>query len=120
MPAASVASSSIPPLLRLRRASLARAAYAAFEGRIVAPDFAGGARTGAQRHPLPDHCPGIMETPMLPGMPAEVQDALNKMVPFPTRIKPAEYAALVRHIAENAYLNGEVIRLMAPSAMGAK
>jgi NAD(P)-dependent dehydrogenase (short-subunit alcohol dehydrogenase family) len=56
--------------------------------------------------------PGIMETPMLMGMPAEVQDALGKMVPFPSRMgKPSEYAALVRHIAENSYLNGEVIRL---------
>ena len=34
------------------------------------------------------------------------------MVPFPSRLgKPAEYAALVRHICENGYLNGEVIRL---------
>ena len=46
------------------------------------------------------------------GMPPEVQDALGKMVPFPSRLgKPAEYAALVRHIMENAMLNGEVIRL---------
>jgi hypothetical protein len=41
-----------------------------------------------------------------------VQDALGKMVPFPSRLgKPAEYAALVRHIIENEMLNGEVIRL---------
>ena len=38
--------------------------------------------------------------------------SLGKMVPFPSRLgKPAEYAALVRHIMENAMLNGEVIRL---------
>jgi NAD(P)-dependent dehydrogenase (short-subunit alcohol dehydrogenase family) len=56
--------------------------------------------------------PGIFETPMLLGMPKEVQDALGKMVPFPSRLgKPAEYAALVRHIVENEMLNGEVIRL---------
>ena len=56
--------------------------------------------------------PGIMETPMLMGMPQEVQDALGKMVPFPSRLgKPAEFAGLVRHIIENPYLNGEVIRL---------
>lgn len=56
--------------------------------------------------------PGIMETPMLMGMPQEVQDSLGKMVPFPSRLgRPAEFAALVRHIIENAYLNGEVIRL---------
>ena len=56
--------------------------------------------------------PGIFETPMLLGMPQEVQDALGKMVPFPSRLgKPHEYAQLVRQIAENAMLNGEVIRL---------
>jgi len=56
--------------------------------------------------------PGIMETPMLMGMPQEVQDSLGKMVPFPSRLgRPAEFAALVRHIIENTYLNGEVIRL---------
>ena len=65
--------------------------------------------------------PGIMETPMLMGMPQEVQDALGKMVPFPSRLgKPAEYAALVRHIVENAYLNGEVIRLDGAIRMAAK
>jgi hypothetical protein len=45
-------------------------------------------------------------------MPPEVQDALGKMVPFPSRLgKASEYAALVRHIVENEMLNGEVIRL---------
>jgi NAD(P)-dependent dehydrogenase (short-subunit alcohol dehydrogenase family) len=56
--------------------------------------------------------PGVFETPMLQGMPTEVQDALGQTVPFPPRLgRPAEFAALVRHIAENVYLNGEVIRL---------
>ncbi len=65
--------------------------------------------------------PGIMETPMLMGMPQEVQDSLGKMVPFPSRLgKPAEYAALVRHIIENSYLNGEVIRLDGAIRMAAK
>ncbi|AKU22053.1 3-hydroxyacyl-CoA dehydrogenase [Massilia sp. MB5] len=56
--------------------------------------------------------PGIFETPMLLGMPAEVQDALGKMVPFPSRLgKPAEYAQLAKAIIENVMLNGETIRL---------
>jgi NAD(P)-dependent dehydrogenase (short-subunit alcohol dehydrogenase family) len=56
--------------------------------------------------------PGIFETPMLLGMPAEVQDALGKMVPFPSRLgKPAEYAQLAKSIIENQMLNGETIRL---------
>ena len=56
--------------------------------------------------------PGIFETPMLLGMPQEVQDALGKMVPFPSRLgRPEEYAHLAKAIIENVMLNGETIRL---------
>jgi NAD(P)-dependent dehydrogenase (short-subunit alcohol dehydrogenase family) len=56
--------------------------------------------------------PGIFETPMLLGMPQDVQDALGLMVPFPPRLgKPAEYAHLAKAIIENVMLNGETIRL---------
>jgi NAD(P)-dependent dehydrogenase (short-subunit alcohol dehydrogenase family) len=56
--------------------------------------------------------PGIMLTPMMAGMTEEVQQSLGASVPFPKRMgNPAEYAALVLHIIENGYLNGEVIRL---------
>ena len=100
---------------------LGQAAYAASKGAIVAltlPVAREFARSGIRCLTI---APGIMETPMLLGMPAEVQESLNKMVPFPTRMgKPSEYAALVRHIAENSYLNGEVIRLDGAIRMGAK
>jgi NAD(P)-dependent dehydrogenase (short-subunit alcohol dehydrogenase family) len=56
--------------------------------------------------------PGIFETPMMAGMPKEVQDSLGKSVPFPPRLgRPPEFAALARHVFENTMLNGEVIRL---------
>ncbi len=56
--------------------------------------------------------PGIFETPMLLGMPQDVQDALGRMVPFPPRLgKPDEYAHLAKAIIENVMLNGETIRL---------
>ncbi len=65
--------------------------------------------------------PGIMETPMLTSMPADVQDSLGKMVPFPSRMgRPAEFASLVEHIFTNDYLNGEVIRLDGAIRMAAK
>jgi len=65
--------------------------------------------------------PGIFETPMLSGMPKEVQDSLGKQVPFPSRLgRPAEYAALVKHIVENEMLNGETIRLDGAIRMGPK
>jgi NAD(P)-dependent dehydrogenase (short-subunit alcohol dehydrogenase family) len=53
-----------------------------------------------------------MATPMLLSFPQEVQDSLNRSVPFPARMgRPEEFAQLVGHIIENDYLNGEVIRL---------
>ena len=56
--------------------------------------------------------PGIFATPMLAGMPQDVQDSLGKQVPFPPRLgKPEEFAALVQTIFEVPYLNGETIRL---------
>lgn len=56
--------------------------------------------------------PGIFGTPMLSGMPQEVQDSLGKQVPFPPRLgRPEEFAALVQTIFEVTYLNGETIRL---------
>ena len=56
--------------------------------------------------------PGIFGTPMVKGMPQEVQDALGAMVPFPSRLgQPEEYAKLAISICENSMLNGETIRL---------
>jgi NAD(P)-dependent dehydrogenase (short-subunit alcohol dehydrogenase family) len=100
---------------------LGQAAYAASKGGIVAltlPVARELARSGIRVVTI---APGIMETPMLLGMPAEVQESLGKMVPFPSRMgKPAEFAGLVKHIAENSYLNGEVIRLDGAIRMGTK
>jgi NAD(P)-dependent dehydrogenase (short-subunit alcohol dehydrogenase family) len=56
--------------------------------------------------------PGIFATPMLAGMPQELQDSLGRQVPFPARLgRPEEFAAMVQAIFEVAYLNGETIRL---------
>jgi NAD(P)-dependent dehydrogenase (short-subunit alcohol dehydrogenase family) len=56
--------------------------------------------------------PGIFLTPMLMGLSEEVRSSLAASIPFPQVLgKPEQYAALARHIIENRYLNGEVIRL---------
>jgi NAD(P)-dependent dehydrogenase (short-subunit alcohol dehydrogenase family) len=56
--------------------------------------------------------PGIFETPLLQTASPEVQRALAEATPFPRRLgRPSEFAELVEHIAQNRYLNGEVIRL---------
>jgi NAD(P)-dependent dehydrogenase (short-subunit alcohol dehydrogenase family) len=56
--------------------------------------------------------PGIMDTPMLARLPDNVKQSLGASVPNPARLgRPEEYAALAMHIVENAYLNGETIRI---------
>jgi NAD(P)-dependent dehydrogenase (short-subunit alcohol dehydrogenase family) len=56
--------------------------------------------------------PGIMMTPMMAGMPQNVQDALAASIPFPKRLgRPEEYASLVLEMVRNTYLNGECVRL---------
>ena len=56
--------------------------------------------------------PGLFLTPMLAGLPEDVQKSLGAQVPFPSRLgNPSEYANLAAHIVANPMLNGEVIRL---------
>lgn len=91
---------------------MGQAAYSASKGGIVGmtlPIARDLARNGIRNMTI---APGIFGTPMLFGMPQEVQDALAANVPFPSRLgTPQDYAKLVRHIFENDMLNGEVIRL---------
>jgi NAD(P)-dependent dehydrogenase (short-subunit alcohol dehydrogenase family) len=91
---------------------IGQVAYAASKGGVVGmtlPIARDLARSGIRVCTI---APGIFLTPMLEGLPKEVQDSLGQQVPFPPRLgQPAEYAALVKHIAENGMLNGEVIRL---------
>lgn len=100
---------------------IGQAAYAASKGGVVAmtlPIARELSRSGIRVMTI---APGIMETPMLLGLPAEVQDSLGKMVPFPPRLgRPVEFAALVEHIFSNQYLNGEVICLDGGIRMAAK
>ncbi len=87
-------------------------AYAASKGGIVGmtlPMARDLARDGVRVATI---APGLFRTPLLEGLPQEVQDSLGAQVPFPSRLgEPAEFAALVRHIVENPMLNGGVIRL---------
>ena len=89
-----------------------QAAYSASKGGIVGmtlPIARDLSRDGIRVCVI---APGIFETPMLLGMPQEVQESLAKQVPFPPRLgRPSDYAALARHIVENEMLNGETIRL---------
>lgn len=56
--------------------------------------------------------PGVFHTPMVDGMPPQVQEALGASIPFPSRLgRPSEFADLAAHIIENSYLNGSTLRL---------
>ena len=91
---------------------MGQAAYSASKGGVVGmtlPIARDLARNGIRNMTI---APGIFGTPMVFGMPQEVQDALGAAVPFPSRLgTPQDYAKLVQHIIENEMLNGEVIRL---------
>ena len=91
---------------------IGQAAYSASKGGIVGmtlPIARDLARNGVRNMTI---APGIFGTPMMFGMPQEVQDSLAASVPFPSRLgTPQDYAKLAKHIIENEMLNGEVIRL---------
>jgi NAD(P)-dependent dehydrogenase (short-subunit alcohol dehydrogenase family) len=87
-------------------------AYAASKGGIVAltlPVAREFAATGIRCVTI---APGIFDTPLLAALPEAARVSLGQQVPFPSRLgRPAEYAALARHIIENEMINGEVIRI---------
>ena len=91
---------------------IGQAAYAASKGGIVAMTLPVARELATMGIRVCTIAPGIFHTPMLAGLPPEVQESLAKSVPFPQRLgRPDEYAALAQHIVENEMLNGECIRL---------
>lgn len=100
------------------------ASVAAFDGQIGQPAYS-ASKGGVHAMTLPiarelarygirvvTIAPGIMQTPMLAGLPQAAQDSLGQQVPYPQRVgRPEEYASLALEIIRNGYLNGETIRL---------
>ena len=99
---------------------MGQAAYAASKGGVAAltlPAARDLARDGIRVNAI---APGTFGTPMLRGLPQEVQDSLARQVPFPARLgEPSEFARLACFVVENGYMNGEVIRLDGAIRMGA-
>jgi len=91
---------------------MGQVAYSASKGGIVAmtlPMARDMAKIGIRVNAI---APGIMGTPMLKGLPQNVQDSLVADIQHPKRMgQPSEFGRLVCHMAENTYLNGEVVRL---------
>jgi NAD(P)-dependent dehydrogenase (short-subunit alcohol dehydrogenase family) len=87
-------------------------AYAASKGGIVSMALPMARDLAASGIRVMTIAPGIFKTPMLAGLPEDVQASLAADVPNPARLgDPAEYAALAGFITEAGYLNGEVIRI---------
>jgi NAD(P)-dependent dehydrogenase (short-subunit alcohol dehydrogenase family) len=91
---------------------IGQAAYSASKGGIVGLTLPVAREFAQHQIRVVSIAPGIFDTPLLAGLPEPARESLGKQVPFPSRLgRPAEYAALARHIVENQMLNGEVIRL---------
>ena len=89
-----------------------QAAYAASKGGVVGMTLPIARELAGEGIRVVTVAPGLFETPMMLGLAPEVQEALGRSVPFPSRLgRPEEFARLVSHIFGNTMLNGEVIRL---------
>lgn len=87
-------------------------AYAASKGAVVSMTLPAARDLASLGIRVLTIAPGTFDTPMLALLPQERRDALAANIPFPKRLgAPEDFAALVAHMAENAYLNGETIRL---------
>ena len=87
-------------------------AYAASKGGIVGMTLPMARDLADKGVRIATIAPGLFKTPLLEGLPQEVQDSLGAQVPFPSRLgNPEEFAKLVGHIVDNPMINGEVIRL---------
>ena len=91
---------------------IGQAAYAASKGGVVSlilPAAREFAQFGIRVNGI---APGVFATPMVAGMPEQVQDSLIAAIPFPKMLgRPEQFADLALHLVANGYLNGEVIRL---------
>jgi NAD(P)-dependent dehydrogenase (short-subunit alcohol dehydrogenase family) len=91
---------------------IGQAAYSASKGGVAGMTLPIARDLASRQIRCVTIAPGTFDTPMLAGLPDEAREALAADIPHPHRLgSPPEYAALVRHIVENSYLNGEVIRL---------
>ncbi|WP_300266198.1 SDR family NAD(P)-dependent oxidoreductase [Microbacterium sp.] len=91
---------------------IGQAAYSASKGGVHAMTLPIARELARHGIRVATIAPGIMETPMLAGLPEAAQASLGQQVPYPARLgRPDEYAALALSIVENDYLNGETIRL---------
>jgi NAD(P)-dependent dehydrogenase (short-subunit alcohol dehydrogenase family) len=91
---------------------IGQVAYAASKGGVVALTLPAARDLAASAIRVCAIAPGLFDTPLLAGLPADARTQLAASIPFPQRLgDPPEFAALACHIAETQMLNGEVVRL---------
>jgi NAD(P)-dependent dehydrogenase (short-subunit alcohol dehydrogenase family) len=91
---------------------IGQAAYSASKGGIVSLTLTAARDLADKSIRVMTIAPGVMETPMMAGLPGDTKTILEAQVPHPARLgRPEEYAMLVQSIIGNPLLNGEVIRL---------
>ncbi len=87
-------------------------AYAASKGAVAAMTLPAARELAGSAIRVCSIAPGLFDTPLLAGLPAEARAGLAAGTPFPQRLgRPEEFARLACEIVQNAMLNGEVVRL---------
>jgi 3-hydroxyacyl-CoA dehydrogenase / 3-hydroxy-2-methylbutyryl-CoA dehydrogenase len=91
---------------------IGQAAYAASKGAVASMTLPIARELAVHGIRVVTIAPGLFLTPLLEKLPEKVIADLGAEVPFPSRLgKPDEYGALVQHIIENQYMNGEIVRI---------
>lgn len=91
---------------------IGQTAYAASKGGVIGMTLPAARDLSSRGIRVVTIAPGTFDTPLLAALPEDARTALGAAIPFPSRLgQPPEFADLAVHIAENAMLNGEVIRL---------
>ena len=87
-------------------------AYAASKGGVVGMTLPAARDLSSIGVRVCTIAPGLVDTPLLGGLPEEARTALSAGIPFPKRLgRPSDFAELALAIVEHGYLNGEVIRM---------
>ena len=100
---------------------IGQAAYASSKGGIVSLTLVAAREFASQGIRVNTIAPGLIDTPMMAGLPEEARESLAQQPEFPKRLgHPDEYARLVMHMCENVLINDAVLRLDGALRMAAR
>jgi NAD(P)-dependent dehydrogenase (short-subunit alcohol dehydrogenase family) len=100
---------------------IGQAAYAASKGGIVSLTLVAAREFAPRGIRVNTIAPGLIDTPMMAGLPEAARASLAQQPEFPKRLGyPGEYARLVLHMCDNVLINGAVLRLDGALRMAAR